>query len=175
MTITTTGDGYGDSDDAAFKRVCARYGLAMYFVQVLEHGIVNALVWLDLFKKTGGRWTPEEYDKYYESRFSDTLRELSTKLAGHGHIPEDLKARLEESNHRRRHLAHHFFREACDAIALDRVDSLIEHLEDDRCFFQETDRMLDAFMEPVLTGVGLTKGVREKAMEEYRREIEKKF
>lgn len=169
--MTTTDDGYGDSDDPAFKRVCARYGLAMYFVQVLEHGIVNALVWLDLFKKTGGRWTPEEYDKYYESRFSDTLRELSTKLARHGQIPEELKVRLEEANRRRRLLAHHFFRDACDAVALEQVSNVVDRLEDDRCFFQETDRMLDAFMEPIFASVGFSKEVRERAMEEYRREI----
>ena len=62
-----------EENDPPFKRVCARYGLAMYFVQVLEHGIVNALVWLDLYKKTGGRWTAEEFDRYNESRFGDTL------------------------------------------------------------------------------------------------------
>lgn len=39
-----SGMDYEDENDPPFKRICARYGLATYFVQVLEHGIVNALV-----------------------------------------------------------------------------------------------------------------------------------
>ncbi|GLQ49901.1 hypothetical protein ACFFJT_00900 [Dyella flava] len=50
---------YEDQEDPAFKRICARYGLAMYFVQVLEHGIANALVWIDLLKKPMGAGRPK--------------------------------------------------------------------------------------------------------------------
>ncbi len=35
--MTAVDDDYGDSLDPPFKRICARYGLAMYFVQLLEH------------------------------------------------------------------------------------------------------------------------------------------
>jgi len=145
----------------------------MYFVQVLEHGIVNALVWLDLYKRTGGRWTPEEYDRYYDSRFGETLKELSSRLAKHGSIPTNLQDRLIEANKRRRVLAHHFFRESADAVALDQVDYLLKQLEEDRCFFQETDMLLQDFIEPVLQRVGFTKEVREHATQAYREEISK--
>ncbi|TAL73903.1 MAG: hypothetical protein EPN56_02460 [Rhodanobacter sp.] len=171
--MNMTDDGYGDKDDPPFKRLCARYGLAMYFVQVLEHGIVNALVWLDLYKKTSGRWTPEEHDRYYDSRFAETLKELSNRLAKHSSIPSNLQDRLVEANKRRRVLAHHFFRESADAVALDQVEPLIKQLEDDRSFFQETDALLQEFMEPLLQRVGFTEEVREQAMRSYREEISK--
>ncbi|HET6804811.1 MAG TPA: hypothetical protein VFH59_05135 [Frateuria sp.] len=168
-------DEYGDRSDPPFKRLCARYGLAMYFVQVLEHGIVNALVWLDLHKKTGGRWTPEQYDSYYDARFSETLGELTKRLAKHGPIPEELSVRLAEANRRRRLLAHHFFREAADDVELGRVDRLIDGLESDRQFFQDTDRMLDAFVEPVLAQHGFTRQVREQALHDYQQSIRSAF
>ncbi|MGN6237885.1 hypothetical protein [Dyella sp.] len=165
---TEEDDEYGDRADPPFKRLCARYGLAMYFVQVLEHGIVNALVWLDLHGKTGGRWSPEQYDAYYDARFSETLGELTKRLAKRGQIPDDLLARLNEANRRRRLLAHHFFREAADDVALEQVDRLIAGLEGDRQFFHDTDRMLEAFLEPVLTQHGFTREVRERAARDYR-------
>jgi len=35
-------------EDEHVKEVYARFGLAVYYAQVLEHGLVNALVVLDL-------------------------------------------------------------------------------------------------------------------------------
>ena len=37
-----------DIEDAHVREVYARFGLAMYFAQVLEHAIVNAITILDL-------------------------------------------------------------------------------------------------------------------------------
>jgi hypothetical protein len=165
---------YEEENDPPFKRICARYGLAMYFVQVLEHGIVNALVWLDLYKKTGGRWTAEEFDRYNESRFGDTLKELSKRLATFGAIPDELKADLDEANRRRRLLAHHFFRDAVDAMAADEIAEVLARLEDDRRFFKATDVMLDDFMEPLLERIGFTQDVRDRAMNDYFEELANK-
>ncbi|SFR85665.1 hypothetical protein SAMN05216570_0041 [Dyella sp. OK004] len=170
--MTAVDDDCGDSSDPPFKRICVRYGLAMYFVQLLEHGIVNALVWFDLFEKARGRWTPEEFDRYYDSRFSETLRELSKRLQKFAEIPEDLGARLDEANRRRRFLAHHFFRETAEAIDLDQIEQVIERLENDRRFFHETDRMLEALLEPIFERVGFTKEIRAKVEADYREELE---
>lgn len=38
-----------------FKVVCAYYGSAMFFAQVLEHGIANALMVVDLIPRTNGK------------------------------------------------------------------------------------------------------------------------
>jgi len=162
---------YDEANQPEFKSICARYGLAMYYVQVLEHGIVNALVWLDLYQKTGGRWTPEEFDRYYESRFGDTLRELSKRLASFGVITEELKERLDEANRRRRFLAHHFFRETIDAMVTGEVPAVLARLENDRRFFAQTDAMLDEIMEPLFERIGFTKEVRDRAADDYLDEL----
>jgi hypothetical protein len=39
--------------DEHVNEVYARFGLAMYFAQVLEHGLVNAFIWVKL-KEAGG-------------------------------------------------------------------------------------------------------------------------
>jgi hypothetical protein len=40
-----------DSRPLQFKEVCAYYGAAMHMAQVLEHGIVNALFFLDFLPR----------------------------------------------------------------------------------------------------------------------------
>jgi len=157
-----------DAEDEPFKQVCSRYGLAMYFAQVLEHGIVNALVFFDLARRTNGNWTPEQHDEYYEARFSDTLRELFSRLAKNKTLPDGLAERLEECNQRRRLLAHHFFRDAVDDLERNKLPQILERLEDDRVFFHETDRAIDALVGPILARMGMTPERMEQEVARYK-------
>lgn len=60
---------------------------------------------------------------------------MSTRLEKVAGISPELKSRLEEANQRRRYLAHHFFREEIDHVALGDVTALLRQLEQDRRFF----------------------------------------
>jgi hypothetical protein len=150
-----------------FKQVCTYYGLTMYMVQVLEYGLVNALVWLDLHPRTLGHWTPEEFDAFYKARFAETLSILARHISRHAVISQDLKSRLGECDERRYFLAHHFFVETVDDVESGDAARFIERLIEDRDYFCETDRILDESMEPVLLKLGLTAEYRDEHFEAY--------
>jgi len=111
-----------------FKEVCAHYGAAMYFAQVLEHGIANALMFLDLIPKSKAKYTPAEHDAFFEGQFAKTLGNLIKSLKTIAELPDDLEAALLQSKERRAYLAHHFFREATDDVHLGNYDKLLVKL-----------------------------------------------
>jgi len=139
-----------------FKELCAYYGAAMYFAQVLEHGIANALMYLDLIPKTKARYTPAEHDSFFEGQFAKTLGNLIKSLRAVAELPADLEAALLQSKERRAYLAHHFFREATDDMHLGNYEKLVAQLEEHRAFFQDTDTKLQAFVKPVMVRYGFT-------------------
>lgn len=159
------------NEDEPFKELCAEYGAAMYFAQVLEHGIANALGFLDLIPRTGAQYTPEEHDAYFEDKFAKTLGNLIRKLEAVTTLPDDLKSDLLESKRRRDLLAHRFFRLAADDIQLGRYQLHFDALEDHRAFFHATDRKLDAFVAPVMERYGLTKERLSQVMQEYEAQL----
>ena len=155
-----------------FKELCANYGAAMYFAQVLEHGIVNALVFLDLIPRTSAKYTQEEHDAFYDGQFAKTLGNLIRALESVSTVPPDLEVALLQSKDRRAYLAHHFFREAADDVYLGKVDELLAQLEADRAFFQATDTQLQEFVLPVMRRHGFTEEAMERAMHEYAQHLE---
>lgn len=152
-----------------FKELCANYGAAMYFAQVLEHGIANALMFLDLIPNTQAKYTPSQHDKFFEQQFAKTLGNLIRSLKSVASLPAGLEAALRESKERRAFLAHHFFREATDDIHLGRYQKLLAQLEEQRSFFDATDTKLDEFIKPVMLKYGFTEARLEQAMQEYSR------
>lgn len=143
----------------------------MYFAQVLEHAIANALLFLDLIPRTGGKWTPDEYDQFFDSHFDKTLGNLIRALKAVSFVPAELESALQEAKKRRSFLAHHFFRERIDAVHLDQYTKLIEELEGHRAFFELTDKALEEFIEPVMKRYGFTDERMEKALREYKEHL----
>lgn len=150
-----------------FKELCANYGAAMYFAQVLEHGIANALMFLDLIPRTSAKYTPEDHDAFFEGQFAKTLGNLIRALKSVAVLPNDLETSLIQSKERRPYLAHHFFREAVDDVHLGRYDKLLLQLEEHRSFFQNTDAKLQEFVTPVMLRYGFTGDTLARAMQEY--------
>ena len=74
-----------DTTDEHFKTVYAHFGLAMYLAQVLEHGLVNALVYVDLLPSRAGKpllrkqWE-SEYDSFTAGHFQTTLGKMIHSL-----------------------------------------------------------------------------------------------
>lgn len=154
-------------DGEDFKEVCAYYGAAMYFAQCLEHGIANAMIFLDLIPRTEGKWTDEEYENYYAANFDKTLGNLIKALKSVSTLPADLEVKLIESRSKRAYLAHHFFREAMDMLAAGKYEEVIQTLENYRSFFEETDQSLDKFVMPVMIKSGFTEERMQQALKEY--------
>ncbi len=105
-----------DDKDEHVKTVYAHYGLAMYLAQVLEHGLVNALVFLDLLPSRIGkpisrsRWEVE-FDAFMERNFEATLGKMIRNLKAVVAVHSDLEVSLQDALWRRNLLAHSFFRD----------------------------------------------------------------
>jgi len=159
------------SADEPFKELCANYGAAMYYAQVLEYGITNALVFLELIPKTKARYSPEQHDEFCDGQFAKTLGKLIRSLEAVAKLPPELRQALLESRDRRAHLAHHFFREASDRVVLGQYASLLDELEGHRAHFAKTDEQLLRFVAPVLHKYGFTEERQKSAMAEYNAEL----
>ena len=95
--------------DDLVRDVYAHFGLAMYLAQVLEHGIVNAMIAAKLpFRQTVTR---QDIDAFMERQFKKPLGKLLQELTRHITVRGDLERVLTEALAMRNRLAHHYFRE----------------------------------------------------------------
>jgi hypothetical protein len=104
-----------DFDDAQVREVYSRFGLAMFMAQVLEHGMVNALLVLRLMptmKDHADRSSWDEaFDRFFDAELAKTFGNMVRALEQTGAFAPDLIARLGTAKVQRDHLAHRFFRE----------------------------------------------------------------
>jgi hypothetical protein len=88
-----------DADGEQVKEVYARFGLAVYFAQVLEHGIVNALVILDLIPsrrhlaRSADEWG-SEVDAFMDRHFQATMGRMMRNLRDTTQVDDDLEQLL---------------------------------------------------------------------------------
>ena len=144
-----------DPQPLQFKELCAYYGAAMHMAQVLEHGIVNALFFLD-FMPRKAEWTDTEYEDFFDGNFSKTFGALVHSLKKITTVPADLESLIQKSNKRRNHLAHTFFRVNMDVLYAGGFDEIVTALNDDIDLFSETDKRLTALLEPLWLKSGWT-------------------
>lgn len=67
------------ASDEEIREVYARYGLAMYFAQVVEHAIVNLMIALRLPERGG--LTQQDIDRFMDDAFSMTFGRLLKEFA----------------------------------------------------------------------------------------------
>ncbi|MFI5022839.1 MAG: hypothetical protein ACHQRJ_14465 [Alphaproteobacteria bacterium] len=170
MTDEPTGD--------EAKEIYAHFGLAFSCSSVLEHGVANALLVLELLEGRGGAKTRKDWealvDKHFEDSFAKTLGKLIDRLARHharspalAAIVPDLKSCVTERNF----LAHHFWREhAVHWFAPKGRASMIHRLEAARDLFTETDKKLSAAIQPISYRHGITADVKRYELELIKRE-----
>lgn len=150
--------------DEEAKELYAHFGLAYYSSGVLEHGVANALLMLELLEGRGGANTRNEWenlvDKHYEDSFAKTLGRLTKQLAQHrdrspglAEVAEELEKCLAERNF----LAHHFWRKyAAHWFNETGRMTMIDRLEEAGRLFEKTDQALEAAMEPFAERYGFT-------------------
>jgi len=155
-----------------FKEMCAYYGAAMHMAQVLEHGIVNALFFLDFLPRTR-EWTDKEYEDFFEENLSKTFGKLIHSLKKITTVPTDLESLIHRSNKRRNYLAHTFFRESMDALYAGFFREIIATLNEDSELFSATDKRLTALLEPIWLQAGWTIERIEEAAAQYKAELKK--
>ncbi|MEO1151476.1 MAG: hypothetical protein AAFW83_10890 [Pseudomonadota bacterium] len=163
----------GDDDAIQIREVYARYGLAMYTAQTLEHGMVNALMGFTMLpsaKDFAHRQSWEtSVDEYYESEFSKTFGKLVRALSDIKNIPNNLIERLCEANRVRNMLAHAFFREYADQfLSTHGRKEMIGCCENAIATFQNADEALDTLVKPIYEKYGITEGMLEKEFKRLR-------
>ena len=131
------------------KEVYARFGLALYHAQVLEHGLVNALVFLDLIPSrraqvaSASSW-PQLLNGFMDRHFEDTMGQMLRSLAAVTAVPSELEGLLRDALQRRNWLAHDFFRErATEFLTSAGRDQMLAEVDECRFSFQTADRGLD--------------------------------
>ncbi|GKQ45061.1 MULTISPECIES: hypothetical protein [Pseudomonas syringae group] len=162
-----------DPQALQFKELCAFYGAAMHMAQVLEHGMVNAMFFLDFLPRKG-KWTDEEYEDFFEENFSKTFGKLVHSLKKITTVPTELENLIHRSNRRRNHLAHTFFRESMDVLYAGGFDEIVTSLNEDIELFSETDKCLTALLEPIWLQTGWTMKRIESEAALYKAELKNK-
>lgn len=149
-----------DADSIQIREVYSRYGLAMYQAQVLEHGMVNAVIiarMLPTMREHSDRSAWENaFDQAYDIELAKTFGNMLRALEPLG-LPAELIARLRAAKTERDHLAHRFFREHDEDFLgttgrmrmIAECEAIIER-------FAEIDAELETVMQPLRERYGIT-------------------
>ncbi len=159
------------------KEVYAQFGLAVYLVQVLEHAIVEAMVYLDLIPSKARKvpdaaaWA-KTFDEFMEGHFKQTLGRLIQTLAALTTISPDLNELLTESLRRRNWLMHSYFRERAEKFMTELGrDSMLSELQEIQGLFDRTEKALDRAMAPIRQRYGFTDDRLSAYYDEYLRKV----
>lgn len=149
-------------EDEQVKEVYARFGLAVYYAQVLEHGLVNALVILGLIPSrrhlvgSAQEWGAE-VDAFMDRHFDSTMGRMMNDLRSVADVPVDLESMLRRALGKRNWLAHDFFRDRAQEFmsAPGRAVMLLE-VDECRQLFHHADVRLEAVVAPLRRKAGMT-------------------
>ena len=152
-----------DPESWLSREVFARFGLAMYSSQVLEHGIVNLVVWSGL--RDGSYRAYEETEAANAELFRQTLGSVKKILLSRrpdiGHL-DDLLIRVVRL---RNFLAHQYFRQRAAAFLTEAgKNQMIGELKKATAFFENVDAKLEPLTMQIIEAIGVDKHMPE-AME----------
>lgn len=159
---------YEHDEDEHVKEVYARFGLAVYFAQVLEHGLVNALVILDLIPsrrhlaRSRDQWGAE-VDAFMDRHFQATMGRMMKNLRDMTQVDADLEQLLHDALNKRNWLVHDFFRErATQFMSAEGRGQMLREVAECRDLFQSADKALEAIVEPLRKKAGITDELLER-------------
>lgn len=166
-----------DFDEVQIREVYSRYGLAMYMAQVLEHGMVNALVVMRTLPTMRSHddapsWHAS-FDNAYRTGLARTYGNMLQQLVSLERFPTKLLERLKAAKEDRDILAHRFFWQN-DLAFLNRDGrtSMIAWCQARIELFTALSDDLDAFLAPIQAQYGITQEridrVFEQSLEEAR-------
>lgn len=150
-----------DPESALVREVYARYGLAMYMAQVLEHAIVNALLVLRFLPTRPDHQSKESweaaFDDFYVGEFGKTFGNMLRTLATLDIAQSPLMERLRGAKKTRDILAHSFFRDHDLAFMTQAGRAeMIVFCEAAVAEFKAIDEELEALCVPYRNRFGMT-------------------
>jgi uncharacterized protein with HEPN domain len=143
-----------DPDADQRREVYAWYGGAMYYAQVLEHGLVNLVVAVEI-----GRAIKTELERHalYEELFAKPMGEHVKRVLKEVRLTDAQVLRLGKARAARNFLAHHYFRErAGEFLTVAGRNKLIRELDELCAEFEAVDEELEAITLPLLAKWGVT-------------------
>jgi len=144
-----------DDESWQTREVYAKYGLAMYFAQCLETGLVNLLVALKL--KDRDKITRFDIDSLIGINYEKTLGKLIYSLKEAMKTSEDMETDLKELLDIRNYLAHRYFRvKAIDFMKKDGRQHMLSELE---CFISKLeggDKKIESITAVIAEQCGIT-------------------
>ncbi len=160
-----------DPESEHIKEVYARFGLALYCAQVLEHAIVNALVVVDLIParrhlaRSKDEWAAA-VDAFMGRHFEHTMGHLMRDLRSVTTIPSDLDDLLKRALKNRNWLAHEFFRErATEFLTATGREQMLAEVDECRDLLKAADDALENVIKPLLEAAGITDEILERAFQ----------
>ena len=170
----------GSRADEETREVYALAGVALYMAQVLEYGIVNAVVairqieWLKSKRPVGqvvGGIPPQAVasliDRLWNDNFQLTLGQLIKSISSEVAIEDDLHLALEQSLKARNRLAHRFFREHdINCLNSEGRRVMARELDEMRNLSDPRDRQLQPITAQVWKALGVTPDLVEQAAEQ---------
>jgi hypothetical protein len=149
-----------DEASVQTREVFARYGLAMYKAQVLEHGMVNAVIigrMMPTIRQYPDRSAWENaFDQAYDSELAKTFGNMLRALESLA-LPDELMVRLRNAKADRDRLAHRFFREHdVNLLGFSGRTRMIAECEEIIERFSSVDVDLETFVRPECERYGIT-------------------
>jgi hypothetical protein len=161
------------NEDLHHKEVYAYFGLAIYQAQVLEHGIVNALVYCDLIPNKAKTVKSKEewaalFDTFMDGHFEKTLGKMIRTLKTTFPITAELESTLAESLKLRNFLAHHYFKDRIHLfLSHEGREQMIGELSRAHEQFENTDSELEILIKPIREKHGFTDKVLKMAYDDF--------
>jgi hypothetical protein len=148
------------------REVFARFGVAIYTSQVLEHGIVNLVVWSGL--RDGDYRAYEETEAANVKLFRQTMGSVKKTLLSRRPDIAHLDDLLIRAVRLRNFLAHEYFRERAAAFMTEEGrEEMIEELKKAVTFFEDVDARLEPLTMQIIEATGVDEHLPE-AMENAR-------
>jgi hypothetical protein len=149
------------SKDEEVKEVYAHFGLAIYSAQCLEHGLVNAFIYLDLIPSkmpiSHSKAWEDSVDSFTSKHFEHTLGRMIKDLKKVTDVPLDLSDKLSKALIMRNWLVHDYFREHAKEFLFSSCrKNMIKELKDVTHLINEADKQLSITLDPILKKYGIT-------------------
>jgi hypothetical protein len=160
-----------DLESDHIRQVYARYGAAMYYAQVLEHGLANFVV----FSRAGRALkTHEAADALFNELITSSMgQQLRHVLLEEG-LDEALVERLRNALRVRNFLAHDFFRERAEHfMSFAGRNEMLAELGELRSELNATDDELEAVTRNIMGAKGITEEMLRAELEQVRARAEK--
>ena len=150
------------------KEIYAHFGLALYLAQVLEHGLVIALVYADMIPNRKPNQTRADFDLFLDKHFETTMGKMIQNFKKHVAVPIEFEQLLLDARTKRNFLAHHYFRERADDFMKEAGrEKMILELKAAQKLFEQTDDTLSEVVRPLRIKLGFTDEMVEASNREY--------